>query len=311
MYACILGTATTNEDGRTNGMPFPSYDAQKEVIGDALNRSGVNPADISYVELHGTAIAAGDPIETRSVGDTIATHRKKAGKGLIVGSGKSNIGHGEAVSWMSGLAKLCLVLKNQQVPPNTHLNNPNPKIEWEKYRLQVVTEQSISISEEGDCNKPVFGCVNSFGFGGSNVHAVLRSVPEASFSNRRTESVDDGLPQLFSISGHSDAALREYATSYLQSLLINDLSANVSLTDICYTASARRTHHDIRLASAPASKDELKQQLQAFVDGEKYKDLTSNIVSNSKKHRIAFVFSGQGPQWYGMGCLILILPIAR
>lgn len=101
VYACILGTST-NEDGRTNGMPFPSYDAQKDVIADALERSGVNPADIAYVELHGTGTAAGDPIETRSVGDTIACKRKEAGKSLIVGSVKSNIGHGEALSGMSG-----------------------------------------------------------------------------------------------------------------------------------------------------------------------------------------------------------------
>ena len=201
---------------------------------------------------------------------------------------------------MSGLAKLCLVLKNQQVPPNIHLNNPNPKIQWEKYRLQVVTKETMSIGNVDDQSAPILGCVNSFGFGGSNVHAVLRSVPEAN-TNRRLEGMDDGLPKLFSISGYSDATLREYATSYLHLLNEDDSSTNMSLTDICYTASARCTHCDIRLASAPASKDELKQQLDAFLAGEKFKNLTSNRVSNSKSHKVAFIFSGLGPQWFGMG----------
>ena len=190
-----------------------------------------------------------------------------------------------------------MILKTQQVPPNIHLNNPNPKIEWDKYSLKVVTEETIPI--ETDIDGPIFGCVNSFGFGGSNVHAILRSAPEASM-NQRDAGVDDGLARLFCLSGHSEAALKDYAKRYLD-VLHDESSTNLTLSDLCYTAGARRSHHDIRLTSAPSSKDELKEQLQAYLNGEKYKNMNSGRISNNKNHKVAFVFSGQGPQWYGMG----------
>jgi len=315
IYACILGTAT-NQDGKTNGIAFPNPEAQKKVMEAAYADAGIHPAQVNYVEMHGTGTAAGDPIECESVGSTIGAN-KKNGDTLIIGSIKTNVGHLEPASGAAGISKLALILKNRKILPNIHFQTPNPKIKWSEYNLKVVTE--ITQLPEGT----IYAGINSFGFGGTNVHAVLMSPPEnntnisgnssgtsasvtsASAQSAASQSVtpqagaENNEPHLFVLSAKSETALKQFAGNFI-TFLESPLSETMSLRDICYTAGAKRSHHDQRLSITAHSKNELAQFLRAWLGGESRIGMASGRVSDSP-HKTAFVFSGQGPQWFAMG----------
>jgi acyl-CoA synthetase (AMP-forming)/AMP-acid ligase II/3-oxoacyl-(acyl-carrier-protein) synthase/acyl carrier protein len=124
IYALIKATAT-NQDGKTNGLTAPSYQAQKDVLLQAYRQAGVSPARVQYIEAHGTGTKLGDPIEARALGETVGLDRA-AGDCCAVGSVKTNIGHLEAAAGVAGLIKTALALKNRAIPPSLHLRNQTP-----------------------------------------------------------------------------------------------------------------------------------------------------------------------------------------
>ncbi|MGE8636134.1 MAG: beta-ketoacyl synthase N-terminal-like domain-containing protein, partial [Achromobacter piechaudii] len=138
ILAVVAGTAV-NTDGRKSGLTVPSADAQAALMRQAYEQAGISPADIDYLEAHGTGTAVGDPIETRAIGAALAQHRGKDAP-LPIGSVKSNLGHLEAASGVAGLVKALYVLRHRMVPATIGIKTLNPKIQFREWNLDVVTQ---------------------------------------------------------------------------------------------------------------------------------------------------------------------------
>jgi acyl transferase domain-containing protein/NADPH:quinone reductase-like Zn-dependent oxidoreductase/surfactin synthase thioesterase subunit/SAM-dependent methyltransferase len=289
VYAVIRGSAV-NQDGATKGISVPNPIAQQELLVEAYKDAGVDPHLVTFVEAHGTGTFVGDPIETNSIGKVIGGPDRH--DECYVGSVKSNIGHLEPASGVAGIAKLALALKHGVIPPNIHFRKGNPNIAFDELKLKVPT-QNIPWKDNGG---PRYGGVNSFGFGGSNAHIVLEGPkPRAEFDNRR-----EG-PNVLTISARHPEALRSLAGSYVR--FLTEESAHATLGDICYSSTVRSTHHDIRLAVVASSKEELAKSLEVYLSGETLAGIAEG-KANEVRDKVVFVFSGQGPQWWGMGRML-------
>ena len=167
IYATLAGSAC-NQDGQTPGLTMPSQQSQETLVRKACRAARIDPNQIRYIEAHGTGTPVGDPIETSALGNVIGRHRT-AENPCWIGSVKANIGHLEAGSGIAGLIKAALILKHRRIPPNIHFNNPNPGIDFDALGLKVPVEMTDLPGAEGDA----YVGVNSFGFGGTNVHVIL------------------------------------------------------------------------------------------------------------------------------------------
>ena len=277
VYAVIRGSAV-NQDGSSNGMVAPNPHAQEAVIREAYRRAGVNPEQIQYIEAHGTGTKLGDRIEMEALRAVLAERQSSC----AVGSVKTNIGHLETAAGIAGLIKVALSLKHKQIPPSLHFQEPNPAIEFEPF-LRVQT----TLTPWSD--SPALAGVNSFGFGGTNAHLVLESAPEREIQRLK---VNDRPLHLLTLSAKSEPALQELAQRYAD---LNN--SEVSLADLCFTANTGRSPFNYRLAVVAASSEEMHKQLGAFAGG-------ATALWQGKRTdrpRIAFLFTGQGSQYVGMG----------
>jgi acyl transferase domain-containing protein len=158
-----------NQDGRTDGITVPSGDAQRALMSTVLDRTRLTARDIDYVEAHGTGTALGDPIEASAIGAVYGSGRDTP---LPVGSVKANIGHLEAASGVAGLIKLVLSMREREIPPVAGLTTLNPAIDFTATNLHAPREPLPLPS------KTLRMAINSFGYGGTNAHAILESAPE-------------------------------------------------------------------------------------------------------------------------------------
>jgi acyl transferase domain-containing protein/acyl carrier protein len=296
IHALILGTAA-NQDGRTPGITVPSGAAQEALMKEAFRRAGVSPGQVRYMEAHGTGTAVGDPIEARALGAVLGIDRP-AGDRCLVGSVKTNIGHLEAASGIAGLIKAALCLKHREIPPHLHLSHPNPEIPFERLGLRVPRELEPWPDEPG----PALAAVNSFGFGGANAHVVLAAAPAAAI--HPTAPTPDGRAELVAISARSPEALAALASAY-RTRLADDARPQPALAALAATASLRRSHHAHRLSLVVHSRQELADHLAAFHAGEERPGVRRGTLSTGRKRRLAWVFSGMGPQWWAMGRQLL------
>jgi len=286
IYAVIRGSAV-NQDGATKGISVPNPLAQEALLSLAYVDAQVDPHDVGYVEAHGTGTFVGDPIESNSIGKVIGKNRND---NCYIGSVKSNIGHLEPASGIAGLSKLALALQKGIIPPNIHFKKGNPNIAFDELKLKVPTEALKWPSKNGDTR---FGGVNSFGFGGSNAHIVLSDHK----STQRDANNKEGL-QVCTISAKSPEALQSLTEKYIK--FLKDKKNKASFSDICSFTATRQSHHDIRLSVVAESKRELAKSLKIYLDGESLTEISEGRV-NELKDKIVFIFSGQGPQWWGMG----------
>jgi phthiocerol/phenolphthiocerol synthesis type-I polyketide synthase C len=293
IYAVIRGSAT-NQDGRTNGLMAPSRGAQEAVLAEAYRRAGLSPGAADYVEAHGTGTSLGDAIEAKALGTVLARGRAP-GSRCLVGSVKTNIGHLEAAAGVAGLIKVALALRHRAIPPSLHFVEPNPLIPFDSLPLRVA--QTLAPWPESG-RRAVAG-VSSFGFGGANAHAVLAEAPQV----RVTPSVDDPAAdhaELLPLSARSPEALAALAGRYERAL-----AAEMRVADLCYTAGARRDHHDYRLAVVGDSPAELSASLAAYRGAVPRPGLSAGRFIGrgrpGQRPGVVFLFSGQGSQWYGMG----------
>jgi acyl transferase domain-containing protein len=167
VWGVIRGTAV-NQDGRSNGLTAPSGAAQADVISRALAAAGVAPAEVGYVEAHGTGTPLGDPIEVRALAGVLGEGRP-AGRPVLVGSVKTNIGHLEAAAGIAGFIKALLAVQRGAVPPHLNLAEPSPHIDWGQVPVTVPTTLTAWPGP-----RRIAG-VSSFGFGGTNAHVILEN----------------------------------------------------------------------------------------------------------------------------------------
>ncbi|MFL6538249.1 MAG: type I polyketide synthase, partial [Chthoniobacterales bacterium] len=211
---------------------------------------------------------------------------------------KTNFGHLETAAGVAGLVKAMLVLQHRQIPASLHFKTPNPHIDFDKLRLRV----PASVEPFPDTDGERLVGVNSFGFGGANAHAILAEPPQPAHVDHGQLWPERAWP--ITLSARSEDALRGCAMN-LAAWLTERLNLNGDsplLPDLVYTLGARRNHHAHRLTLVAETIPDLIQELDAFAIKESsVKARTSFTPRPESPPRIAFIMSGQGPQWWGMG----------
>ena len=168
IWGVIRGTAL-NQDGASQGLTVPNGAAQERVIEAALERAGIRPSDIDYLEAHGTGTEVGDPIEIDATAAVYGRGRD-AGRPLLIGSVKTNIGHLESAAGVAGIIKTVLAMNRGVIPRHLHFRNPNPEMDWERLPLRVTSASTPWPALAG--RLPLAG-VSGFGWSGTNAHVVL------------------------------------------------------------------------------------------------------------------------------------------
>jgi phthiocerol/phenolphthiocerol synthesis type-I polyketide synthase C len=288
IYALLRGSAV-NQDGRTAGITVPNGLAQQAVMRQALIEAGVAADQLSYIETHGTGTALGDPIEVQAIAEVIGEAGSEDQR-CVLGSVKANIGHLETAAGVAGLIKVLLCLKYGEIPAQIHFEKLNPHISLEKTPLVIPSRRQPWPPGE----QPRFAGVSSFGFGGTNAHLVLEEAPR-----RKPISNEIERPlHVLALSAKSAFALRGIAGRFERHLATHTAE---SLADVCFSANAGRTHFALRLAAIAGSPAQLREQLAAFIAGREASGLQSKHVQSKNAPKVAFLFTGQGSQYPGMG----------
>ncbi|MEV0639958.1 type I polyketide synthase [Streptomyces sp. NPDC050619] len=301
---CVVEATAANNDGAGEGLTVPTARAQEEVLRTAYRSAGVDPADVQYVELHGTGTKKGDPIEAAALGAVLGAARRP-GTRLLVGSVKTNIGHLEAAAGIAGLIKTALAIRHQKVPPSLNFVTPRPEIAFDAWNLRV----PVSLTGRPDPDGPFIAGVSSFGMGGTNCHVVLsdRHLALTGDGGAHEVSGDDGetlrersakthSPLPWVVSGRSQDALRSQAER-----LAAQVTANPGLDTAAVGRSLamHRTAFEERAVVLGGDRGDFLSGLDALARGVP----AANLVRGSARGAggTAFLFTGQGSQRPGMG----------
>jgi phthiocerol/phenolphthiocerol synthesis type-I polyketide synthase C len=292
ILAVVAGTAV-NTDGRKSGLTVPSPKAQAELLVQIYAQAGIDPAAIDYLEAHGTGTAVGDPIETRAIGDALGK-RRPAHQPLPIGSVKSNLGHLETASGVAGLVKALHCLRHRQVPATIGVRTVNPNIRLADWNLDLVTSNR-KLKPTG---KLIIG-VNSFGFGGSNAHVILESA-SLPLAVTLTALPAPDLPLI--VSARDGAALKAAARDLAGFLTGQPASA---WYDIAHSAAFRRERHDLRAIVYGSQPQAVAAALLDFADSPAEASPLETGSALPSAAGPAFIYSGNGSQWAGMGKRLL------
>ena len=270
VLAVIRGTAV-NQDGASNGLTAPNVSAQEKLLLAALADAGVQPAEVSYIEAHGTGTALGDPVEVKALCDVYGERQTP----LILGSVKTNIGHTEASAGLAGLMKVILMMQHKQIAPHLHFTQWNPHIHLGQAPIQVVTGLQPWHASNG---RRIAG-VSSFGFSGTNAHVIVEEAPRLSHA-----SVTNRHVVLLTLSAKTDVALQQRLRDLSQWLSANTeylTTQAITVQEIGYTLNHGRTHFEKRIAILATQLSDLRDTLQIVLQGK----LSSNVLQQpTEKH---------------------------
>lgn len=286
VYAVVHGTGV-NQDGRTPGISAPSGTAQERLIRRVLDDSGLTADRIAYVEAHGTGTPLGDPTECRALGAVFGQERGD-GRPCLIGSVKAAINHLEAGAGIAGVIKTSLALHHGLVPPQAGLDRLNPAIPFDDLNLEVVRGPTPLAAE-------ACAGINSFGYGGTNAHALLGTAP-ATETAQPADPVRR--PLVLPLSARDSEALPG-AARRLAALLIDPEAP--APADICHTAALRRSHHDHRAVAIAGDAAGLAEVLTGFAETGRHPAMVTGRAGGAAGAGPVFVYTGMGPQWWAMG----------
>ena len=285
VHAVIRGSAV-NQDGKSNGLTAPNVLLQQKVILSALKRANLESYNISYVESHGTGTTLGDPIEVEALNKTYGVNRY-VNKPLIVGSVKANVGHLESAAGIAGLIKVVLCMNHNLIPKQLHFNNPNNYINWKDISVRVADKLIPWYSELGQKRR---AGVSSFGFGGVNSHVILEESPFINRGENKAQNTAEGF-NIFPISANDKGALQ---TLCLKNKALLQNERDISLDDFAFSLATTRNHYPHRISIVSKSKKELVSALDKPT-------FSFKSLNNNNQLKPAFLFTGQGSQYLGMG----------
>jgi fatty acid synthase len=195
IYATIIHAKTNTDGYKEQGITYPSWKSQSALMKSTLREAGIKPTDVNFVEAHGTGTGAGDPTESQAIFDVFCQDRKEP---LLIGGVKSNLGHSEPASGLCSIAKMLITFENKCIPANLHFKTPNPNIP------ALVSGAVKPVVENTPFTDGVVA-VNSFGFGGVNVHVLLK--PHQKELNQESFKIVETIPRLIPISGRTEESV--------------------------------------------------------------------------------------------------------
>jgi len=307
---CVIRETAVNSDGRTNGITMPSSSAQTELIRETYLRAGLDPVKdrCQYFECHGTGTLAGDPVEARAIRDAFfpdpssESHQDNDDSVLYCGSVKTVIGHLEGCAGLAGVLKASMALQNKAIPPNMHFRELNPAIEPYYGHLRVPTS-SIPWPETN--GEPLRASVNSFGFGGTNAHAILeRYEPTAPSQHPRTilnsaestAGAEEIGPYVFSAKSHTSLrGILKRAAEYIRE---TTPASELDLDALRYTLQAKRSVFPVRISFPVSGREKLldaieKQVALAEAPAGQPVGVRTIVSDPDKPARVLGVFTGQ------------------
>lgn len=274
----VLRGSAINQDGASSGLMTPNLAAQADVLNAALADARVPATAIDYVEAHGTGTSLGDPIELRALGQVFADR----GEPVWVGSVKTNFGHLESAAGMAGLIKVILSMRAGSIPPHLHLTRPTPHADWSRLPLRIPLQRTPWPQRD---RRHLAG-VSAFGGSGSNAHVIVEQAPA-------NAAVDVQGPWLLPLSAHSLSALEALKARWAQALRREQDPGRQRL--LCARARTGRALLRHRFAVTGECASDLIQALAADADAD------ADAGAMNRAPVVAFLFSGQGSQYVGMG----------
>ncbi|XP_028289212.1 highly reducing polyketide synthase 40 [Parambassis ranga] len=277
----IISKTAVNQDGHSvSPITKPSMTQQEDLLRRIYSQSDL--ANIQYIEAHGTGTQVGDPTEAGSLSNIIAKARPPGSEMLWIGSVKGNIGHTESAAGVAGLIKVLLMMKHETIVPSVFYSKEGANMNIKGLNLNIPT-RAERWSRSGSQGR--IAGINSFGFGGTNAHVILREYNPTTAPMQ----IPKGGPNLFVISASSENSLLLSITDSHQRICSDQ---TVDLQALSYTSACRRTHnkHKYRKAFQTSSLSDLKQQLTS---AQKVESVRSGL-------QVIFVFCGNGVAYRGM-----------
>jgi aspyridone synthetase (hybrid polyketide synthase/nonribosomal peptide synthetase) len=308
---CLVRETGVNSDGRTKGITVPSSIAQKNLIQQTYRNAGLDPLvdRCQFFECHGTGTLAGDPREAQAIQEAFFpsehhVEEQTIGK-LFVGSIKTVVGHLEGCAGLAGILKASLAIQHGIIPPNMHFNELNPAIIPYYDHLQVVARPILWPDVAG---QPRRASVNSFGFGGTNAHAILESYhpgQHATFGqpHQLRSSTCEAVagPFLFSANTESSllAMLKEFSSFF-------KLNPSVNLSDLSWVLQSRRTTFPVKACVSGSTQEKLLGSIDKLIENAQGNSsgqigTRTPVVNPNEAPGILGIFTGQGAQWATMG----------
>ena len=284
IHAVIRGSAINNDGAVKMTYAAPAIAGQAEVVAEAHAVAEVDAATIGYIETHGTGTPLGDPIEVAALRQAFDVSEQQRSGPCVLGSVKSNVGHLDGASGLTGLVKTILCLKNKAIPPTVHYTEPNPELHLDQTPF-VVADSYLPWESE----TPRRAGVSSFGVGGTNVHVVVEEAPQSV-----VHEVPSG-PQVLLLSARTAESLQDARAALATEIANND---DLRLADVAYTLVGRR-REEARVAVVVHDREDANAMLVcAEHDNVSVGRCPSGI--GQRTDRVAFLFPGQGAQHVGM-----------
>ncbi|KAK4234621.1 polyketide synthase [Achaetomium macrosporum] len=287
----VILASGTNHSAEAISITHPHAGHQADLTRQLLDQAGVDPLEVSYIEMHGTGTQAGDAQEIQSVTDVFAPLSKARRRGpkqpLHIGAVKANVGHGEAVAGTTALLKVLLMFSKQAIPRHVGIKtaiNPGFPKDLDRRNLHIPYDKTPWPSVPG---KTRIAVVNNFSAAGGNSSIIIAEPPSRPANSVSSASLDPRTTHVVAVSAKSKASLRNNL-----SRLISYLSTHpdTPLPDLAYTTTARRTHHNHRIAIATSSLSHLHSQLSTALETCE----THKPIPPSGPPSVVFAFTGQG-----------------
>ncbi|MGO9032757.1 SDR family NAD(P)-dependent oxidoreductase, partial [Mycobacterium sp.] len=292
VLAVVRGTAV-NQDGASSGVTVPNGPAQQALLRTALTSSKLKPADIDYIEAHGTGTPLGDPIELDSLSKVFSD--RESSEPLVIGSVKTNVGHLEAAAGVAGFMKAVLAIRNGYIPRHLNFNQLTAHASEAAARLNIAAE-GIEWPTTG---RPRRAGVSSFGVSGTNAHVVIEQAPDPIAAPVRTP---DPAVSTLVVYGKTPQRVATMASALAD--WMEGPGAQVALADIAHTLNHHRPQQTKFGAVAAIDRGQAVAGLRGLASGQSAPGVVAPHAGSIGPGTV-FVYSGRGSQWAGMGRQLL------
>ncbi|KAH8821290.1 hypothetical protein F5884DRAFT_827558 [Xylogone sp. PMI_703] len=275
----VIRAISTNHSSHSSSITRPHGPTQEKLFRRLLYQANLKPSDISYAEMHGTGTQAGDSVEMASVGNVLAPESRSKENPLYLGAVKANIGHGEGASGISSVIKCLLMLREQKIPPHVGIKSGirrrEPDLEPKNVHIAPrLMDWDVPLEAQGGLRRVL---VSNFSAAGGNTSMILEEA-----SPQQSTSLDDHRSHhVIAVSGKTEKSLRENMKRLLE---WTKQQLSLSLSNLSYTTTVRRSHYELRHSVAISTRQEFEEQMDSKIKRLSSKDYQSANVN--------IVFSG-------------------